>query len=149
MALASSGGYCGRSVCTTARSLGTIIVFDLCLSPSRGLSIRVRRELDRGDVWWGKSESDEEAEAPLDIEGDIEGRGTRSLGSDSVIETGSGKGAVAVDADDVLRIWCVQVSTCLSSALYMAFLLFQLWSTNVLDLPNSALAVHRESRQAH
>ncbi len=68
-----------------SRPLGTIIVFDFCLPPKRGLSIRERLELGRGTVGCGKSDSSEEEE-PLEIEGDVEERGGMSLGSDSFIE---------------------------------------------------------------
>jgi len=73
-----------------------MIVFDLCLSPMRGLSIRERREFGRGDVDCGRSDSEEEEEdeeEPLDIEGDKEWRGGMSPESESVIGTASGRGA--------------------------------------------------------
>jgi hypothetical protein len=73
-----------------------MIVFERCLSPRRGLSIRERRAEDRGDVGCEASESDDEL---LETEGDSEGRGGRSPGSGSVIETGAGKGSVAVAGD--------------------------------------------------
>jgi hypothetical protein len=80
-----------------------MIVFDRCLSPRRGLSIRERREVSRGDVGCGRSDSEEEDE-PLDVEGDIEWRGGLSAGSDTVIETGLGRGPVAAVGDEVLCI---------------------------------------------
>lgn len=82
-----------------------MIVFDRCLSPMRGLSIRERREVDFGNEECGISDSEAEEE-PLDTEGDIEWRGGMSSNSDSVIEAGSGRGAVAADGSVVRCIWC-------------------------------------------
>jgi hypothetical protein len=79
-------------------------VFDRCLSPIRGLSMRERRDAGRGDVGCAISESEEEEEEPLDIEGDVEERGGISLVSGSFIEAGSGRGAVTAGDDVVLRI---------------------------------------------
>lgn len=68
-----------------------MIEVDRCLSPSWGLSIRPRREVDRGDCG---SDSDEEEE--LDIDKVIEGRCEDSPRAVDLQETGSGKEAVAV-----------------------------------------------------
>ena len=62
--------------------------------------MRVRRELARGEVVCGRSESEEEE--LLETEGDIEGRGGSRTESYSVIETGPGRAAVTMD-DDVVR----------------------------------------------
>lgn len=80
-----------------------MIVLDRCLSPSLGLSIRVRLEEARGEVECGRSDSDEEE--LLDTEGEMEGREGLSRGSGVVIETGLGCGAVAVGDDAALCIW--------------------------------------------
>ena len=89
-----------------------MIVFDRCLSPILGRSIRVRREAGRGEVGCARSESEQEEE-PLDMKEDMEGREGMPLDSDPVMKTGSGKAAVAVDDDVVLCIWCRRVSKCL------------------------------------
>jgi len=82
-------------------SLGTMIVFDRCRSPSRGLSIRVRREEDRGDVGdiADSDSEDEDEDEALDIEGDIEGRVGRSSDSVAIIGAGFGREDVTVKDD--------------------------------------------------
>jgi len=83
-----------------------MIVFDRCRSPSRGLSIRVRREEDRGDVGdIADSDSEDEDEA-LEMEGDIEGRVGTSTERDAFIEAGRGNEAVPMRDDGELGIGC-------------------------------------------
>lgn len=121
------------------------MVLDRCLSPSLGLSIRVRLEEARGEVGCGRSDSEEEEEL-LDIEGERDERGGLSRGSGVVIETGLGCGAVAVGDDAALCIWDMRGPRWLFSSLVPAYLFFQLWSTNVLELPNAALAAPAQTK---
>jgi len=87
------------------RSLGTMIEFDRCLSPIRGLSMRERREAGRGDVGCRVSDSEDEDEA-LEMEGDIEGRVGTSTERDAFIEAGRGNEAVPMRDDGELGIGC-------------------------------------------
>jgi len=111
-----------------------MIVFERCLSPIRGLSIRDRRGWDLGDVGgWELSDSEEEEEA-LDIEGDIEGRTGTSIESREVMGI-----CVVVKKPQAwvmirrLCVCCRQLSN--SSASQPSCLFSKFWSRS-----NSALA---------
>lgn len=85
------------------------------------------------------SEAEEEA---LDSDGDTDGRGGNSGESDSVIETGWGRGPVALGDDGELCIgYALQMWESFSCLFFWPSCLFsQPWSTNVLESSNNALA---------